>query len=125
MGGSCGPLISVVDDNVSVRESLPALLQSFGHEVATFASAEGFLESAEMSGTRCLVLDVKMEGMSGPALYLELRRQGRHIPVVFITANHDEVLRSRLLKQGAIDCIFKPFSDDALELAVARALAGG
>jgi FixJ family two-component response regulator len=122
--GSVRPLISVVDDDVSVRESLPALLQSFGLDSAAFASAEDFLVSCEFERTDCLLLDVAMGGMSGPDLQQELLRRECRIPIVFITANHDENLRSRLMKHGAIDCLFKPFGDEALEKALSQALAG-
>ncbi|EPE94131.1 response regulator transcription factor [Rhizobium grahamii] len=117
------PLVSVVDDDVSVRESLPALLQSFGLDSIAFASAEEFLGSGALATTSCLLLDVVMTGMSGPDLQCELLRRDSPVPVVFITANHDENLRSRLLAQGASDCLFKPFFDDTLEKAVLRALA--
>ena len=117
------PLVSVVDDDVSVRESLPALIQSFGLDSIAFASAEEFLASGALATTSCLLLDVVMTGMSGPGLQCELLRRNSPVPIVFITANHDENQRSRLLAKGASDCLFKPFSDDALEKAVRRALA--
>jgi FixJ family two-component response regulator len=121
---SVRPLVSVVDDDVSVRESLPALLQSFGLDSAAFASAEDFLNSSVFERTDCLLLDVAMEGMSGPDLQREVLRRKCGIPIVFITANPDQNVRTRLMKQGAIDCLFKPFGDEALEKAVSQALAG-
>lgn len=117
-------LISVIDDDISVRESLPGLLQSFGFDVESFASAEEFLDSPQLNNSDCLILDVKMDGMSGPALHLELKRREIKVPVVFITANPDGNLRTRLLAQGAVDCLFKPCPPDTLELTIARALAG-
>lgn len=111
-------LISVVDDDESVRESLPDLLREFGFEVETFASAEEFLASGRMSQTRCLILDVAMPGMSGPDLLRELIARQRHIPIIFITAHGDHATRPRLIAQGAVDCLLKPFSDTALRAAL-------
>jgi FixJ family two-component response regulator len=116
------PLVSVVDDDESVRESLPDLLREFGFRVETFASAEEFLASESLAQTRCLLLDIAMPGMSGPALQVELARQRRSIPIVFITANADENLRPQLLESGAVDCLFKPFTESALLAAVTLAL---
>ncbi len=115
-------LVSVVDDDESVRESLPDLLREFGFRVETFASAEEFLTSESLGQTRCLLLDITMPGMSGPALQEELARQRRSIPIVFITANADENLRPQLLESGAVECLFKPFTESALLAAVTLAL---
>ena len=115
-------LVSVVDDDESVRESLPDLLREFGFEVETFASAEEFLASGCMSETRCLILDVAMPGMSGPDLLRELIVRQRHIPIIFITAHGDHATRPRLIAQGAVDCLLKPFSDTALRAALDVAL---
>ena len=115
-------LVSVVDDNESVRESLPDLLRYSGYEVHAFASAEAFLESGGVGETSCLVLDVGLPGMSGPDLQLELKRRGLNIPIVFITAQGDKSLRPRLLGRGAAACLFKPFSDSELLEAVNVAL---
>lgn len=117
-----GLLVAVIDDDESVRESLPDLLREFGHEVETFSSAEEFLASGDMGRTKCLVLDVAMPGMSGPELQRELQRRGRSLPVVFITAHGDETMRPRLLEQGAVDCLSKPFSETALLAAIGVAL---
>jgi FixJ family two-component response regulator len=119
------PLVSVVDDNESVRESLPDLLQDSGFDVRAFASAEAFLESQALKETRCLILDVGLPGMSGPDLQLELTRRGQRIPIVFITAQGDKSLRPRLISRGAAACLFKPFSDTALIDAVNAALGTG
>jgi FixJ family two-component response regulator len=116
------PLVSVVDDDESVRESLPDLLREFGFSVQTFASAADFLASASLDQTRCLLLDIAMPGMSGPALQEELTRQRRSIPVVFITANADENIRPQLLEAGAVECLVKPFTESALLAAVTTAL---
>ena len=111
-------LVSVVDDDESVRESLPDLLREFGFAVEAFSSAEEFLESDCVCETRCLVLDIAMPGMSGPDLQRELTVRRKEIPIVFITAHRDETVRPRLLEQGAVECLFKPFSDTALREAL-------
>ena len=108
------PLIAVVDDDESVRESLPDLLREFGFDADAFASAEAFLASGVMGETACLILDVSMSGMSGPELQLELTRRGIEVPIVFITAQGDESIRERLIAAGAVECLFKPFGDAAL-----------
>jgi FixJ family two-component response regulator len=115
-------LISVVDDDESVRESLPDLLRSFGLEVEAFSSAEAFLNSSALARTGCLILDVAMPGMTGPELHQELVRRKREIPIVFITAHSDDRIRPRVLKRGAVACLFKPFSEAALLEAVNAAL---
>ena len=107
-------LVSVVDDDESVRESLPDLLREFGFAVRAFSSAEEFLASDCVAQTRCLILDIAMPGMCGPDLQRELTLRGQEIPIVFITASRDEGVRSRVLEQGAVECLFKPFSDTAL-----------
>ena len=117
-----GSLVSVVDDDESVRESLPDLLREFGLEVQVFSSAEEFLTSDSVAQTTCLILDIAMPGMSGPDLQQELRRRRQEIPIVFITANGDENVRPRLLGQGAVECLFKPFSETALLNALNAAL---
>jgi FixJ family two-component response regulator len=116
------PLISVVDDDESVRESLPDLLREFGFAAEAFSSAEEFLASDCLGQTRCLVLDVTMPGMSGPDLQQELTRRREEIPIVFITAHRDENVRPRLLERGAVECLFKPFSETALLEALDAAL---
>jgi FixJ family two-component response regulator len=107
-------LVSVVDDNESVRESLPDLLRQFGFASHAFSSAEAFLASEVVSETSCLILDIAMPGMSGPDLHQELIRRRQEIPIVFITAQHNETVRPRLLAGGAVECLFKPFSEAAL-----------
>ena len=118
--GRC--LVTVIDDDESVRESLPDLLREVGYAVQAFASAEDFLSFGDQLRTQCLILDVAMPGMSGPELQRELQRRGQAIPVVFITAHADETVRPRLLAQGAVDCLFKPFSESALLGALHTAL---
>lgn len=106
--------IAVVDDDESVREALPDLLRSFGFTVDSYNSAEAFLSAAAFSYSDGMILDIAMPGMTGPELYKELSRRGQPVPTIFITALKDEVLRTRLLKDGALECLFKPFSDDEL-----------
>jgi FixJ family two-component response regulator len=117
-------LVSVVDDDESVRESLPDLLREFGYAVQAFSSAEEFLASDYVSQTRCLILDIAMPGMSGLDLQRELTLRGQQIPIVFITAHGDETIRPRVLEQGAVECLFKPFSDTALLEALNAAFRG-
>jgi FixJ family two-component response regulator len=116
------PLISVVDDDESVRESLPDLLREFGFAARAFSSAEEFLASDLLGQTSCLVLDVAMPGMTGPELQQELARRRQEIPIVFVTAHADEKVRPRLLERGAVECLLKPFSDTALLAALNAAL---
>jgi len=115
-------LVSVVDDDESVRESLPDLLREFGYAARTFSSAEEFLGSDCVDQTRCLMLDIGMPGMTGPDLQRELKLRGQQIPIVFITAHRDEAIRTRVLEEGAVECLFKPFSDTAVLEALNTAL---
>jgi FixJ family two-component response regulator len=116
------PLVSVVDDDESVRESLPDLVKEFGFAVRTFSSPERFLASDCVRQTKCLILDIAMPGMSGLGLQRELKSRGHEIPIIFITASTDKTVRPRLLEQGAVECLFKPFSDTALLEAINSAL---
>ena len=116
------PLVSLVDDDESVRESLPDLLTELGFAVQAFSSAEAFLASAFVDQTHCLILDIAMPGMSGPMLQRELKLRRREIPIIFITAHADEAIRPSLIGRGAVDCLFKPFSETALLDAVNSAL---
>ena len=115
-------LVAVVDDSESVRESLPDLLEQVGFAVQAFESAEAFLASDAADQASCLVLDVGLPGMSGPDLQQELKRRGKAIPIVFITAQGDRSLQPRLIAAGAVACLFKPFSDNALLDAVETAV---
>jgi FixJ family two-component response regulator len=116
------PLLSVVDDDESMRESLPDLIKEFGFAARAFSSAEEFLSSGSADETSCLILDIAMPGMSGPELYQELKRRGEDIPVIFITGQKDEAIRARVFKQGAAGFLLKPFSDAALLAAIKTAL---
>jgi FixJ family two-component response regulator len=115
-------LISIVDDDESIRESLPDLIKEFGYAVQTFPSAGEFLASDYLSKTQCLILDVAMPGMTGPDLQRELSIQGKNIPIIFVTGYRDETVRPRLLKEGAVECLYKPFSDADLLAALNAAL---
>jgi FixJ family two-component response regulator len=108
------PLVSVVDDDASVRESLPDLLTELGFAARAFSSADEFLASGVVDRTGCLILDAAMPGMTGPDLQSELIRRGHRVPVVFITARPDEAIRTRVLNDGAVAYLSKPFSDTAL-----------
>jgi FixJ family two-component response regulator len=116
------PLVSIIDDDESVRESLPDLLKELGYDVQAFSSAEDFLASSHVGTTRCLVVDIAMPGMTGPELQLELARRKQEIPLVFITAQIDEAVRRGVLNRGAVACLFKPFTEEALIDALDRAL---
>ena len=115
-------LVSVVDDDESLRESLPDLLRELGFAAQVFSSAEEFLASDSVGLTKCLILDIAMLGMTGPDLQRELKLRRQEIPIVFITAHRDETVRPRLLKEGAVACLYKPFSDMALLEALNSAL---
>jgi FixJ family two-component response regulator len=115
-------LVSVVDDDESIRESLPDLLREFGFSAHTFSSAEKFLASDYVDQTNCLILDIAMSGMTGPELQRELAIRRKEIPIIFITGQRDEAIRPHLLKQGAVECLSKPFSDSDLEKALKVAL---
>jgi FixJ family two-component response regulator len=118
-------LVAVVDDDESVRESLPDLLHEFGFATKAFASAEEFLASGCGDEAHCLILDIAMPGMSGLDLQRELRQRGNLVPIILMTAYADEAVRPRSLKQGAVECLFKPFSDAALLGALQAALRIG
>ena len=116
------PLVAVVDDDESVRESVPALLRCRHCEVCTFSSAIEFLSSGALAAVDCLVLDIAMPQMTGLELQKELLARGNQIPIVFITALGDRATRTQILETGAIDCLLKPFSAEALLQAVEQAL---
>ena len=115
-------LVVVVDDDESVRESLPDLLGELGFAVHTFPSGEEFLASDFIAHASCLILDIAMPGMSGPDLQAEMTRRGHTIPIIFITAHEDGGIRRSVMERGAVDCLFKPFSESALLGALNTAL---
>lgn len=112
------PLISIVDDNESVREAITSLLRSVGFKAKSFASAEKFLRSHVLQQTACLILDVRMPGLSGPELQRRLATESRRIPIIFITAHGDRGLQEEVMRAGAVDFLPKPFSEEALLRAV-------
>ena len=116
------PLLSVIDDDESVRESLPDLLREFGFDARAFSSAREFLLSDYLDATKCLILDVAMPGMTGLDLQQELKRRGQEIPIIFITGQKDEGIRKQAFKQGAVQFLYKPFSDTAVLDAINEAL---
>lgn len=117
------PRIAVVDDDQSVREALENLISSVGYEVDLFESAEDFLESAEMNNTACLVLDLRMPGMSGLELQHKLRDEGRNTPVIIVTAHGQDTARKEALAAGAVAFLNKPFQEDVLLGAINSAIA--
>jgi FixJ family two-component response regulator len=114
-------LVSVVDDDESVRESLPDLLREFGFASRAFSSAEAFLSSDCVERTKCLILDVCMPGKTGLDLHQELKLRGQPIPTIFMTGNKDEAIRARALEQGGVKFLYKPFSETALLEALVAA----
>ena len=115
-------MVFVVDDDVSVREALEGLIKSAGWRVGTFASAQEFLSHSRTDAPSCLVLDIAMPGMSGTDLWQELTKRRQVIPIVFITASGDRSIRRRVIAEGAVECLFKPFSGTALREALHAAL---
>lgn len=119
------PLVAVVDDDESVRESLPDLLGEFGFRSKVFSSAEEFLASDTVGQVKCLMLDIAMPGMTGFDLQQELKVRGHNIPIVFITAQKDQTVRRTALERGAVGFLLKPFGDNALLKALNTALGLG
>jgi FixJ family two-component response regulator len=119
--GSEALIVSIVDDDESVRESLPDLLHEFGLASRAFGSAAAFLASGLADRTKCLILDIAMPGMSGPELKQELVKRGYAIPTIFITAQPDAASRPEI-RENAIACLIKPFNDTALLEALKKAL---
>jgi FixJ family two-component response regulator len=118
-------LVSVVDDDESVREALPDLLKSHGFATRAFASAEAFLASEALAATGCLVLDVSMPGMTGPELQIELAQRRLPMGIVFITAHADATVEAEVLRRGAVAFLLKPFTEAAIVEAVNAALGKG
>ena len=115
-------VISVIDDDASVRAATNNLLSSHGYQVHTFASAEDFLQSTHLNHSSCVVADVQMPGMSGLELLTHMRAQGYNVPLIFITAFPEESVRDRALKAGAVGFLAKPFAAPALINCVETAL---
>jgi FixJ family two-component response regulator len=117
------PVISIVDDDESVREATKSLVRSLGYKAMTFGSAEEFLESAHLEATACLITDVQMPGLNGVELQDRLIADGRRMPVIFVTGFPDERLQGRVLRRGAIGYLPKPFNEDRLIACIDVALA--
>jgi FixJ family two-component response regulator len=124
-GGSLtsNPMISIVDDDASVREATKALVRSLGYAAATFASGEAFLESDRLDDTSCLITDLQMPGMTGIELQRRLIAEGRHMPIIFVTASPEAQARSQALAAGATAFLRKPFGDETLIACLDEALA--
>jgi FixJ family two-component response regulator len=116
------PLISIVDDDNAFRSSLENLIRSVGLRAQGFSSAEAFLSSNHMHETRCLVLDVRMPGMSGPELQRQMAVANSPMPIIFITAHGDDAQRTQALKAGAVAFLYKPFYEEELLNAIDTAL---
>jgi FixJ family two-component response regulator len=117
------PLISIVDDDESIREATKGLVRSLGYLAATFSSAEEFLSSNRVDDTQCLITDVQMPGLSGVELQRRLLDQGRTLPTIFVTAFPDDRTRNRVLDAGAIGYLSKPYSEESLIECLDTALA--
>jgi FixJ family two-component response regulator len=115
-------LISIVDDDASIRESTKGVVRSLGYQAATFASAEEFLQSDSVDSTSCLITDVQMPGLSGVDLQRGLIAQGIRMPTIFITAFPEEEARARAMKAGALGYLSKPFSEESLLKCLSTAL---
>lgn len=118
------PLVTVVDDDVSIREALPDRLKQFGFATRAFSSAEEFLSSDCVDQTRCLILDIVMPDMTGLDLQRELKVRGQAIPIIFMTAHKEQGLRKQALEEGAVRFLQKPFNETVLLEAVNAALGG-
>jgi FixJ family two-component response regulator len=116
------PLIAVVDDDASIRGALQRLLRSVGFRAAAFVSAEDFLQAGQLQDTACVIVDVRMPQMSGLELQRHLAMTNRPIPLIFITAHSDDEARTRALRAGAVDFLYKPFSEEGLLRAIQSAL---
>jgi FixJ family two-component response regulator len=122
MSGAIRPFVAVVDDDDSVRESLSDLLRECGYDAQAFASAEDFLASDCLGSAGCILLDVAMPGMTGPELQRELSRLDAGIPIIFMTSTVNAGARRRILEAGAVECLLKPFTEEALLAALRVAL---
>jgi CheY-like chemotaxis protein len=116
------PIIGIIDDDESVREATKGLIRSLGYNAAIFASAEEYLRSDCVSNSACLITDLNMPGMSGADLQDHLIAEGRHVPIIFITAYSDEKVRVRVLDAGAFGFLRKPFDDEDLIECLNKAL---
>lgn len=118
------PVISIIDDDESVRDATQRLVRSLGFSAHTFASPEEYLQSPRLNDTACLIADVQMPGMSGVDLQSHLAAQGRYTPMIFITAFPDERIRARAMQAGAVAFLSKPFDGPTLIHCLDKALKG-
>jgi FixJ family two-component response regulator len=116
------PFISVIDDDDSLRGSLENLIRSVGLRVQGFSSAEAFLRSNQVHETSCLILDVRMHGMSGLELQRQMVLAGSQMPIIFITAHQNDDWRTQALEAGAVAFLYKPFHEEELLNAIDAAL---
>lgn len=117
------PLVCIIDDDESVRDSVSDLVESLGYKTTTFASADEYLQSDHVENSSCVITDVRMPGMSGVDLQARLRASGHKTPIIFITSFPSEDIRTRVLKAGAFGFFRKPFDDDKLVECLKSALA--
>jgi FixJ family two-component response regulator len=115
-------LVAIVDDNESVRISLEGLMKAVGFPALAFAHAEEFLASDRKRDIACLILDIRLPGMSGLELQSKLNAEHYRIPIIFITAHGDEKVRIRAMRAGAVEFLTKPYDDEALLQSVRAAL---
>jgi len=119
----CGAVISIVDDDSSVREAMSGLVRSLGFDAATFSSAEDFLQSDQVDETSCLITDVQMPGLSGVELQSHLISRGSVVPIIFVTASPERRIEAQVRSAGAVAFLNKPFDDKTLIDCLNRALA--
>lgn len=115
-------LVAIVDDDDSIRTAVQDLLEAVTLPVQGFASAEEFLRSGKQRAAACLIVDIRMPGMSGLELQEKLNAEGCRIPIIFITAHGDEKIRAQALRAGAVEFLTKPFDDEILIESVRAAL---
>jgi FixJ family two-component response regulator len=122
---SDAPIISIVDDDESMRSSLRSLVRSLGLQARTYASAEDFLHSSHQDRSSCLITDLQMPGLSGIELQRRLAAQGRQIPIIFVTAFPEDRIRARAMEWGALGLLSKPFDSQKLIELINKAIATG
>ena len=119
------PIISIIDDDESMRCAIKSLVTSLGLDAYTFASAEAFLQSPHLARTSCVITDLQMPGLNGVDLQRSLLAQGRRIPIIFVTAFPEERLRARALEAGALGFLSKPFDSETLIKLIDKAIEAG
>jgi FixJ family two-component response regulator len=122
--GTTRTVISIVDDDASLRDAMSGLVRSLGFDAATFSSAEDFLQSDQVEATLCLITDVQMPGLSGVELQSQLISRGSPIPIIFVTASPERRIEARVREAGAVGFLSKPFHDETLIECLDQALKG-